>query len=235
MYWQDDDDKKQGFQVPDNIVDLAFEMKCRSLPVDHAYALSDAIHQALPWFADEVDAGLHLIHVAESGNGWIRPEDPENEVLYVSRRTKLTLRLPKHRIGDAENLIGQQLDIDGHPLELTKSTTKLLQALPTLFARYVMSSEQESEMEFMERMAELIKAFDIPVRKMMPGRSHRFQTPDGEIYTRSLMLADLSNEDAVTLQQKGIGEGRKIGCGLFVPHKGIKAVNSEDSKSQSKP
>lgn len=235
MYWQDDEDKQAGFQVADDIVDLVFDIKCKTLPVDHAYSLYSALREALPWFEEEEAAGLHLIHVAESGNGWMRPEDPENEVLYVSRRTKFTLRLPKHRIADVETLLGQELDIAGHALELTKYSTKLLQPLPTLFARYVMSSADEDEMAFMQRMAAAMKEMGIPVKKMMPGRSHQLRTPEGAIHTRSLMLADLTPDDAITLQQRGVGEGRKIGCGLFVPHKGIKAVNSEDNKTQSKP
>jgi CRISPR-associated protein Cas6 len=235
MYWQEDDEKKAGYQVPDDVQDLVFEMKCKSLPVDHAHSLSTAIVDALPWLEDEENAGIHLIHVAESGNGWLRPEDTENEVLYVSRRTKFTMRLPKHRIGDAETLLGQQLDIDGHQLELTKCTTRLLQPLPTLFARYIISTEDESEVEFMQRMAKDIQEMGIQVKKMMPGRSHKLRTPEGGVHTRSLMLADLTKDDAITLQQLGVGEGRKIGCGLFVPHKGIKAVNSDDNKTQSKP
>ncbi|MES9880712.1 MAG: type I-MYXAN CRISPR-associated protein Cas6/Cmx6 [Sedimenticola sp.] len=37
--------------------------------------------------------------------------------------------------------------------------------------------------------------------------------------TRSLMVADLSVEDAIHLQEQGIGEGRSMGCGLFIPQK----------------
>jgi hypothetical protein len=39
------------------------------------------------------------------------------------------------------------------------------------------------------------------------------------------MIADLTSQDSITLQEQGLGEGRKIGCGLFVPHKDIKAVD----------
>jgi len=49
-------------------------------------------------------------------------------------------------------------------------------------------------------------------------------TPEGRIDTRSVMVADLQPESAVLLEQKGLGPGRKMGCGLFIPHKGIKAV-----------
>ncbi len=36
------------------------------------------------------------------------------------------------------------------------------------------------------------------------------------------MIADLEPMEAIRLQEAGIGEGRLMGCGLFVPHKGIK-------------
>ena len=60
--------------APADIVDVVFAISGRSLPVDHAYALSQAIATALPWFADEPGAGLHTIHGAASGSGWMRPE-----------------------------------------------------------------------------------------------------------------------------------------------------------------
>ena len=48
----------------DEIVDAVFAIRCRSLPVDHAWALSQAVQAALPWFAAEPEAGLHTIHGA---------------------------------------------------------------------------------------------------------------------------------------------------------------------------
>ncbi|MEK7716319.1 MAG: type I-MYXAN CRISPR-associated protein Cas6/Cmx6 [Pseudomonadota bacterium] len=36
------------------------------------------------------------------------------------------------------------------------------------------------------------------------------------------MLADLAVEESVKLQQQGLGTDRKLGCGLFIPHKDIK-------------
>ena len=49
--------------------------------------------------------------------------------------------------------------------------------------------------------------------------------------TGTLLVADLDPKGAVTLQQKGIGEDRKRGFGLFIPHKGIKAVGEMSEKS----
>ena len=63
MYWQEDKQDEKRI-VPDDIVDVVYNIACRCLPVDHAFALSQAIHETLPWFADEEHAGMHTIHVA---------------------------------------------------------------------------------------------------------------------------------------------------------------------------
>jgi CRISPR/Cas system CSM-associated protein Csm4 (group 5 of RAMP superfamily) len=41
------------------------------------------------------------------------------------------------------------------------------------------------------------------------------------------MLADLELEESLKLQEAGLGPGRKLGCGLFLPQKGIKPVNPD--------
>ena len=55
-------------------------------------------------------------------------------------------------------------------------------------------------------------------------RSGLIRTDAENIFTRSLMIADLKPDESVRLQKQGIGEGRNLGCGIFVPHKGIDAV-----------
>ncbi len=228
MFWTEDTDTKKRYEAPDDVMDVSFKLDCKTLPIDHAQSLSDAIHTALPWFADEELAGLHLIHVAESGNGWMRPEDPENEVLCLSKRTRMTLRVPKHRIDDVNKLTGHALEIDGHPLTVKEGTSKTLSVLPTMFARYVLTEQQIDENEFLKEMAGVLRAMQIPVTKIMAGRQNKMRMTDGEIYLRSLMVAEMTPENAFKLQKHGIGEGRKFGCGLFVPQKGISAVNADD-------
>ena len=230
MYWNDDTDKKAGFAVPDDVVDVAFRIACPTLPLDHAHALSSALLKVLPWLEDEAYAGIHLIHGAASGNGWFRPEDTENELLHLSRRTRMRLRVPRKRLQDTQALSGQSLDIEGHPLEVGNSDVSQLSSLPTLFSRYVITREDLDETQFLEAAAGQLKALDIPCRKMLSGITHTMKFPDAEVFTRSLMVADLDPEQSVRLQQVGLGEGRTIGCGLFLPHKGINPVKeSEDT------
>lgn len=222
--WQESSEEDL-YTIPEDVLDLSFNIECRALPLDHAHALAEAIQQVLPWFAEEPEAGLHLIHGAESGNGWYRP-DSDNDLLYLSRRTRLMLRLPAHRVADAEALSAQILDIQGHALKVGKPSRKPFIQTSILFARYVQADPQQSEEDFIAWALEELRAMRIQCRKLLPGRSRRFQTPQGELFARSLLLADLRSEDAVLLQQKGLGAGRKMGFGLFVPHKDIKPVSS---------
>lgn len=230
MYWNDKTDKPPVYEVPDDVVDLAFRLNCPTLPVDHAHALSSRLLEELPWLAEERHAGVHLIHGAASGNGWYRPEDTTSELLHLSKRTRMRLRVPRHRLDDARELTGKKLEIAGHALEVGKSEVFLLSSLSTLFARYVLTSEALDEEQFLESAAKELQSIDIPCRKLLGGITHRMTFPDGDIFTRSLMVADLEPEQSVRLQQIGLGAGRTIGCGLFIPHKGIKAVKETDEK-----
>ncbi len=225
MLWEEDE-QAEHLVVNDEIIDLSFALECKTLPLDHAYDLSHAIQQALPWFAPSPTAGLHLIHGAESGNGWQRPENPDG-TLYLSRRTRLTLRLSSLEIEKAQGLCGQILDIAGHPLKIGTTSQKPLQKTNILFARHILCDAQHSEEDFLHTALKHLERLNIQCRKAMPGRSHQIKTPQQDLFTRSLMLADLSIEDALLLQQQGLGEGRKMGCGLFIPHKGISPVDQK--------
>lgn len=220
MYWTEDSDDTT-YAVPDAVVDLAFNIACRCLPVDHAYALSQALLQALPWLDEEERAGIHLIHGAESSHGWQRPEDAEQEVLHLSRRTKLILRLPKERVDDAREISGTVLDIGSYRMEVGEANVRMLSALTTIFSRYVVANENEDEEQFMQRAAEQLREMNIGTRKLLCGKSCVFRLPGERIFARRLMATDLTREDSIRLQQEGLGPGRKLGCGLFIPHKGI--------------
>ena len=219
MHWEESAPAEE-YAVPDTVVDAVFTMSCSNLPVDHAYALSQAIQRALPWFADEEGAGLHIIHVAESGNGWRRPDDP-TALLHLSRRTKLALRLPKERIADASALLNQTLDVAGHALRVHKIALRPLSRITTLFSRYVFITAGDDEAGFLKAAAAQLGTFGIRPRKMLCGLTTPIATPARMLQTRSLMIAGLSIEESVLLQRQGLGSERKLGCGLFLPHKDI--------------
>lgn len=221
MYWQED--KQAQHNVGDEVMDLVCTIRCRSLPVDHAHALAEAILVHAPWLATDRGAGIHPIGIQEAGNGWMRPEGPD-ELLLLSRRTRLILRAPRERIADSEALLGKTLDVAGNPLEIQKIESRILQAAETLFSRYTLVEPGHSEEEFLQAVYRQLQLMGIQPRKMLPGKGRTVRGPAGEMQTSSLMVADLTPDESITLQQQGLGDHRHLGIGLFIPHKGIREV-----------
>lgn len=219
MFWQETHEEVRA--VPDDVVDIIYQIECRALPVDHAWALSQAVCAVLPWFAEEPAAGVHPIHVADSGNGWMRPENA-GDLLCLSRRTRLVLRVPRGRIDAAQVLVGQQLDVAGHTLRVDKASVRPLSALTTIFSRYVVSADGLDETAFLQAALREMEAFGVRPKKMLCGMEKVIATPDRPVHTRSLMLTELKQQESVTLQQCGLGPLRHMGCGLFIPHKDMR-------------
>jgi CRISPR-associated protein Cas6 len=225
MFWEED--RPEDKVTPsDDVVDLAFKIVCRSLPVDHAFDLFRAIEDELSWVKDEPQAGIHPIAIPEAGNGWMRPQGSD-ELLYLSRRTRLMIRLPRHRVEDGKRLVGKELDVAGNRLEIVDVDIRTLSDHATISSRYLVTDGSVDEEDFLKQAHQEMQDMGIRARKMLCGTERIIQTPEGEIHTRSLMVADLKREESLKLQQHGLGPHRHLGCGLFVPHKGIKEVISE--------
>ena len=226
MYWEEDK-QAENKHIIDDVVDLVFSIQCKCLPVDHIHALSESVQKVLPWLREEGSAGIHSIHGAASGNGWMRPEDP-NELLHLSRRTKFELRVPKHRVEDARFLEGNTLDVAGHPVEIQTATVRPLSTITILLCRYLATDEDiANEEQVLGWVAEQLKALGITPRKILFGIETFIQSPACPIRARSLMLADLEVEESLILQRKGLGPHRHLGCGLFIPHKHINDLRAE--------
>ena len=217
MYWQEDQ-KEDIFVVPDDVVDLVFKIECQTLCNDHTWHLSQAIRELLPWFGDQPEHGLHPIHVAASSSGWVRPQAPE-ELLYPSRRTRLKLRLPKDMVVAAQALSGQTLDIDGHKMLIGGSKVQLLSMTDTLYSHQVVAVEDEEE--FIDHAVSELTEMGLKFSKVLCGKAHTLEASEGQLLTKTLMVGGLSFPHAVTLQIKGLGSNRFMGCGLFIPCKSI--------------
>lgn len=227
MFWEEKPDRPA--RPADRVIELTFALEGRQIPVDHAWLLSQALIQALPWLQDEPLAAIHNIHVAGSQNGWERPTD----TLYLSRRTKLQLRIPKTRIEDAQKLCGQSIELDNHSLRIGAAKTKPLNALSTLFARHLVSSPGQSEHDFLMDTARALQAMDIPVRKALCGKLVQQQMAEGTLECRSLLLAELDAKNSLLLQEQGLGQHRLLGCGIFMPHKDIDPIQTHRDDASS--
>lgn len=218
MFWQEEEDRDTPFIVPENVVDLAFNLKrSASLPVDHAESLANAVEQHLPWFGEDEQAGLHVLHGADSGNGWERPEEAD-ALIHLSKRTKFIMRLPAERVEEAKSLAGKVLEMGSYRLELSDAKVRLLSTHSALYARYVVSESDDEEV-FLSQCVDELRAQSLNFKKVLCGKQHSFRTQEGTLIVRSLFVADLPRADAIRLQEVGMGPHRRLGCGIFIPHK----------------
>lgn len=147
--------------------------------------------------------------------------------MILNRRAKLVIRYPAARLPDLEKLSGQSFRVDGHTLSLGSYKVKPLTQHTPLYAHTVCTGSAE-EKAFTQDILRELDAMDITTR-FICGRPQKFF--DGEKIATgfSLMLHGLPIEHAIRVQQQGLGLHRKLGCGIFIPHKSITAVGAIDA------
>jgi CRISPR-associated protein Cas6 len=222
LYWREDDAPKAEFEVPEDIVDLLFAVRGSRLDIDHAFALAEALRARLD-AATCARIGVHGVHLAGSGNGWTRPEQSDADIP-LPRRARLAIRVHRDDCDAVTAICEQTLQLGSQRLQVGACSTRKLSPLASLHARAVCCDRQQSEPEFLAQTAAALQRLGIEVARMICGRSGEIRTGDGRLFTRALLVADLKPDESVRLQQQGLGDNRMLGCGLFVPHRGIDAV-----------
>jgi hypothetical protein len=86
----------------------------------------------------------------------------------------------------------------------------------------------EDERTFTEDLISSLDTMHINTR-FICGRPQRFFDGEKIATGYSLMLHGLPIEHAIRVQQQGLGLHRKLGCGIFIPHKSITAVGIMDA------
>jgi hypothetical protein len=115
--------------------------------------------------------------------------------------------------------------VAGWPLHVEKMALRPLSRITTLFSRCVVLDAGD-EAAFVIAATDELGALGIKPASMVCGRVTPVATPERTYQARSLMLAGLTREQSLLLQQSGLGAGRKLGCGLFIPHKDIGDLQS---------
>ena len=222
LFWREADESETSFQVSDEVYDLVFSLRGSKLEIDHAFVLAEALKSRL---AAETCAriGVHGVHMAASGNGWTRPQQSDTE-MPLSRRARLAIRLQRKDHEEVAGISDQTLQLGGQQLQIGASSMRKLSSMASLYARAICCDPDQSEPEFLAQVAGDLQRLNIKVTRMICGRSGEIRSKRGILFTRALLVADLKPEASVRLQQQGLGEARLLGCGLFVPHRGIDPV-----------
>jgi CRISPR-associated protein Cas6 len=114
MTWDWPENKPEVYTP--HMIDLQFDLAGTTIPTDNAQLLADALQRILPWLGEEAGTGIQHLKGAETNRG--------DATLNINRRTKLFLRVPKARVDDMQQLVGQTLDLAGHFLQIGNFKTR---------------------------------------------------------------------------------------------------------------
>ncbi len=192
------------------MIDVAFALEGDAVPREHRYALAVALQRALPWFDGDARTGVHGLKLVRSGSG----ED------LVSHRTRLLLRVPRGRAADAAALAGALLRLGDHRLRPGRAQPRELLPHGTLYAPLV-ATDATDEASFLARVQDDLDALGVRAQPVCG----RWQSAEaGRLRGCSLMLSGLDAAQSLVLLQQGLGPHRRLGCGLFIPHRSAAAV-----------
>jgi CRISPR-associated protein Cas6 len=190
-------------------VDVLFELSGSHVPADYASALAVAVSAVLPWFAAEPHAGIHPLRAAPSTHG----------TLVLARRARLMVRVPDARATQALALAGRRLDLQGEPVTVGAGHLKALAPSATLYAQRVATSARD-EPEFHGDVVRWLAALGVRC-EFITGRARSVRDEGRDVVGYSLALHGLAPADSLRVQADGIGGERRLGFGIFVPHKAI--------------
>jgi CRISPR-associated protein Cas6 len=196
-----------------DVVDVQFALQGDAVSHDYADALWLAVRAVLPWLADDAHAGIHpLSGVSPGENVW-----------YLSRRSRLTLRLRREQVAAAQLLAGARLRLADSEVEIGAAPqVRELQVTPVLYAKFV-AVGLAAEADFLAACRAQLAAQGM-TPNLICGKAQRARTADGLLSGFSLMLLGLDKEQNLAVQCAGLGGERKRGCGIFVPHRSTTAV-----------
>lgn len=197
--------------MANEMTDILFDLKGDFVPAGYPFLLWEEVAKNLPWLNDEAHAGILPLKGAASDEGMLLP-----------KRTKLAVRVPERLAQQTMPLSGKKLDIEGHFLEIGQGKIRAIEAHPTLKAQIVAS--EKDEVAFLKDVERELGELGIAC-KWICGRRQSLKYGNAAISGYGLVVHELKPEGSIRLQQAGLGNFRRFGCGIFVPHKTIAGLD----------
>ncbi|MGE5468354.1 MAG: type I-MYXAN CRISPR-associated protein Cas6/Cmx6 [Ignavibacteria bacterium] len=200
--------------MSDEAVDLAFSLAGGGVPEDYADALWRALEAAAPWLAQDEAIGVHPLARVSPGNGRC----------YLSKHTRLTLRLTQDQAERAQALCGTRLVLD-ETIELGEARLRPLAPAKVMYSHFVVAGAAD-EAAFLAECRRQLAELGIEAQPVV-GMAQAMRAGDETVRGFSLMLHGLRPEHSLLLQRAGLGAQRKRGCGIFVQHKSIAPLSGD--------
>ena len=211
------------------ILDILFRVIGTEVPTDHGYALYGALSRILEneedqWMHGNPHIGLHTVRGTLIGNGR----------RLIGPNARFGLRLPSDLLPRSLKLAGKSLDLDGCKLRVGVSETRALIPAATLHCRIATTKNGDDSARFDAEIARQSAVLGIQGRVFrVPqgsgGSDSRdpsrriFRIKNKRIVGYSVLATELTAEESILLQERGLGGRRRMGCGVFVPFQPRKA------------
>ena len=203
-------------------LELVFPVTGATLPTDHSYPLYGALSGIVPRFHD-ADSPLRFASVTGVGSAEGR--------MQLGPHSCLRVRLPDDAIRLALPLAGKKLTVGDSSIRLGIPAVRTLTPAPALIARLVTFKNADAPDEFLTTARAKLAELGIAGEPQLPihldgdraGEPKRrvIRIKGVTIVGYSLLVAELTAPDSVTLQESGLGGRTQMGCGFFSPVKEV--------------
>jgi len=211
------------------VVELSFPVRGTPLPYDNGYIVYRAVARVVPWVREPAQTELAILPAQG---------DPRYGFLNLTAASRLAFRLDSDDTPRLLPLAGQRLEIPGGALTLGQPTRSRLRPVPSLMSMFVVADRYGPSDEFHEWLKAEARGLNIrPVPTLRRKRGHEFVSPiagggqprdcpyarhnrqigDNAVVGWEVQFCGLKPEESTRLQERGIGPGRRYGCGVFVP------------------
>lgn len=190
----------------DTIIELSFRLLGRTIPVDHGYALYAALSRVVPELHDAQELGIQPVRGVYAGGG----------VLHLAPFSCLAIRLPQDQIRPVLKLAGKIADVDGHALRIGVPNARALLPVANLRARLVTIKGFLDAESFVEAAKRQLHSLGI-AREFLLGIRRTLRVKDKQVVGFEVAVTELTAEESLILQERGLGGRRRMGCGVFVP------------------
>jgi CRISPR-associated protein Cas6 len=210
------------------IVELSFPLRGTPLPSDNGYPVYRAVSAIVPWVAEPAQIDLAIVPIQGS---------PHGGFIHLTRVSRLAFRLHAEDIEKLLPLSDQRLVVEAATLNLGSPTEYRLRPVPGLTSPFVVTEHHRYSDDVLEWLRAEFRALEIravPTLRLRHGRSaspagpgrrsfdcpyerHHRQIEDRSVVGWEVQVFGLAPEESARLQERGIGPGRRYGCGVFMP------------------
>jgi CRISPR-associated protein Cas6 len=211
------------------ITELSFPLRGTPLPYDHGYLMYRSVATIVPWVAEPAQIDLAIVPIQGS---------PHGGFLHLTSVSRLAFRLNADDVEKLLPLSDQTLIIEAATLRLGRPTEFRLRPVPGLASPFVVAEHHRYGDEVLEWLKAQFLTLDIravPTLRLKRGRGgakqggrsfdcpyerHNRRISDRAVIGWEVQVFGLAPAESFRLQERGVGPGRRYGCGIFMPVEG---------------